>query len=553
MLASNVTPVAPPVTPPVTPTVPTVPTAVTPTASGKPPVWVFAIAGVCAVLGVLVVVGYVLAGPYLFSSGFKAAAYFPRDTWMFADMTVRPGLAQLLSSRNLVEAFTSQPGYDKAIRALETTSSGSSVDYEREVLPLIDGEIALGVMGPTTTPEWLAMVHSNDPDKLLRVLAASEKAPEPRDRYKDALYFERGQVMTASSQSKGWVVSGLSRSLVEQTLDRLSSGSSSDNLGVTDRYQSVVNRLPGERVGFMYFDSRPVMTSPDVKKSLSQVGPAFQDYFSPLTARLAMSLAASNDGVDLRWESIPDQPLHTNRDLARGDALQAFAAMPSDTLFALGGDSLPSLLAGVDEAASTLLRSSLGPSAPQFQFNRWLGGEFAAGIGKGNMRLDARGVTQGTPDVFFVARVKDRTAADADLVGVDKLAGAKSVMVQGVPLRQVGATPESSFYYGVGGDWLYLLYGQPEKVLAQRDARGTGLTNNARFSLVNRAITSKGVGLFANLEDGRRAIEDMFTLQQRETYDKSRVLLLPIRALGGSATTDPTGEAHGELFLAITK
>jgi hypothetical protein len=295
------------------------------------------------------------------------------------------------------------------------------------------------------------------------------------------------------------------------------------------------------------------MTSPDVKKSLSQVGPAFQDYFSPLTARLAMSLAASNDGVDLRWESIPDQPLHTNRDLARGDALQAFAAMPSDTLFALGGDSLPSLLAGVDEAASTLLRSSLGPSAPQFQFNRWLGGEFAAGIGKGNMRLDARGVTQGTPDVFFVARVKDRTAADADLVGVDKLAGAKSVMVQGVPLRQVGATPESSFYYGVGGDWLYLLYGQPEKVLAQRDARGTGLTNNARFSLVNRAITSKGVGLFANLEDGRRAIEDMFTLQQRETYDKSRVLLLPIRALGGSATTDPTGEAHGELFLAITK
>ena len=65
-------------------------------------------------------------------------------------------------------------------------------------------------------------------------------------------------------------------------------------------------------------------------------------------------------------------------DAGRPD-LAAFDRLPANTLIAVGGDSLPALLASVEDAANTALRTSGGPSAPRvtFQFERWLGGEFA--------------------------------------------------------------------------------------------------------------------------------------------------------------------------------
>src|SRR5437667_5162226 len=57
-----------------------------------------------------------------------------------------------------------------------------------------------------------------------------------------------------------WVVGATSRAVMEQALDRLDSPPS-DALSQNDHFTSVVNRLPTDRIGFFYFDSRPVMGS----------------------------------------------------------------------------------------------------------------------------------------------------------------------------------------------------------------------------------------------------------------------------------------------------
>ena len=221
----------------------------------------------------------------------------------------------------------------------------------------------------------------------------------------------------------------------------------------------------------------------------------------------------------------------------------------------MGGDSLPSMLAGVDTAMNASLKASMGPNAPKitFQFDRWMGGEFAAGLHQGHLRLDARGSAQGSPDIFLLARVKDTNSATADLTALDKLLPTKPTTIQGVAMKQLGATPESSAYYGVGGDWLYVLSGEPDKILGQRTATAAGLTASSQFGMVRRAISADGISLFADLQNGRRTMEDLFTPAQHDNYDKSRVLLQPIKALGGGFRTDDNGDTHGQLLLAISK
>jgi Protein of unknown function (DUF3352) len=515
-------------------------------------IWPFVVGGLVALLAVAAAAAYIFVAPYFFSSGFRTAAYFPRDTWLYADMTVRPGFSQLLAGKKITEAFTSQPGYDQALQALQSKApAASNVDFEKEMLPLLDGEVAVGTFGSTTKPDALVMLHSSDPQKLLRLLAVADKLPEPRDYYGSALYYAHPTSGAMTAAINGWIVIGSSRSVAEQAINRLDTPPS-DSLAHSDRYLSVVTRLPSERVGFAYFDSRPVMSSADVQKSLTQAGPDVQRYVAPLSARVALSIAAASDGLDMRWESIPDQPLDQTPVTARGSVMSAFDRMPSDTLAAVGGDSLPSLVSGAESSMNSWMKTTLGNRAPQLEISRWLGGEFALGVTKGTLELDRRGRTQGSPDVALVAKVKDPSAANTDILGLDRLLQPKLATVHGVSLKQVGTSSDASAYYGLNDQWMYLGWGQTEKFVGGGTA-GDGLTATSQFGLVRRAITPDGVAVYVDIENTRRAMEDLVQPVQRETYDKSRVLLQPIKALGGSVRTDSDGDAHGELLLIITK
>lgn len=515
--------------------------------------WPYAVAGVLAALLVLGAGGWVLFGPYLLPSGFKAASYMPRDTWMVAAVTLRPGLTQILGARSVAEAFTRQPSYEATVRSLQSGSTPSPVDWEKEVLPLLDGEMAVGLYGSPSSPEAVAFLHTSDPERLLRVLAAAERKPEPRERYRDGLYYETGANRTIVIASpKGWIVTGTSRGAAERGYDRLDAGGG-DSLADDQRYTSLMERLPGDRVGYAYFDSRFIMADAQVRRSWDAVPPQFRDYLDPINARAAMSIATANDGVELRWESIPDRPLRKGKDVLRGSTLAALEQVPNDTLVAVAGDSLPALMSGLDEAATTAMRASMGAFAPriEFQFARWMAGEFAMGIGSGTVRLDPRGYQIGQPDVLMTARIKDSASASADIAALDTLLYPKPATVSGISMKQVGSG-ESSLLYGIADEWLVLAAGQTDKIISTRGSQRPGLSANGNFGLIRRTIADDGIALFVDLENGRRTLENLLTPQQRQEYDqKVRVFLQPLRALGGSLRTEESGEVHGTLFVAV--
>jgi hypothetical protein len=101
---------------------------------------------------------------------------------------------------------------------LTKDSSSGRLDFRSDVLPLVDGEVAIGTFGATTRAQYLMLVHSSDPEKLLRLFAASDQVPDPSDRIQGALYYENVHGAVVAASSSGWVVSGPSRSVVEQAL-----------------------------------------------------------------------------------------------------------------------------------------------------------------------------------------------------------------------------------------------------------------------------------------------------------------------------------------------
>src|SRR6185437_12051981 len=82
---------------------------------------------------------------------FRAANFFPSDTWLFSEVTLRPSLGQLAGATRLANAFTSQPGWDAYVQRMASPADGGSPTVISDVLGLLDGEVAVGAFGPLSS------------------------------------------------------------------------------------------------------------------------------------------------------------------------------------------------------------------------------------------------------------------------------------------------------------------------------------------------------------------------------------------------------------------
>jgi len=512
------------------------------------------------VLLVLVLVGGIAAaGAYGYQNvlltTFRSAAFLPRDTWLMATTTLRPGFLQSLNSAAIVDAFVKRPGSDEALKSLQKSADTAGVDARTEVVPLLTGEVAVAVSGTVQAPSGVGLLETSEPEKLLRVLAKSAKASEPADRYRDGPSFEAGTARSPTyyiASPRGWVILSTARADAERAYDRIESGG--DSLAADPRYRGVMERLPTDKLGYLYVDMRAVFGDPTVRKQIDALPAEARDRLDPLSSRIAMSIEAQSDGIAAHWESIPDRALSPKTGLSSGNALMAVDRLPSDTLFAVGGHDLPTLLTGIDAAMSSYLATARGPLAPkvEFTFAKWFSGEFALGIGRGDMRLD-RGAAQGVPDVLFAAHLADVGEATKGIDALDQFTAAKTTTVQGYTLKQVG-TGQAAFLYAVADDWFYALTGARTDKLIAATARTDGLTKAANYALVKRVIRGDGLTFYADLEATRTFFEDLTPAAQRRQYDEQvRVFLQPLRAVGGSIRSDPNGDVHGEVILAVKR
>jgi len=187
-----------------------------------------------AVLALLLGLGGAFAAPWVFASGFHSAAFLPSDTYLYATVTLRPGLFQLKDAASIVDDFTSQPGFAAALRATGSdAANGGDVNVQGDILPLLDGEVSFAAYGPVTGPHAALLVHSNNPDKLLSLLTQTLRMV-PAQSYRGATIESGGSANgiagVTGAAFRGWVVlslgtAGSGVTDVESIVDRIAGGS----------------------------------------------------------------------------------------------------------------------------------------------------------------------------------------------------------------------------------------------------------------------------------------------------------------------------------------
>lgn len=493
----------------------------------------------------------------------RAAALLPADTWLYVSFTTRPGLAQALNVRGLIDTFQSQPGFAEAWAELEKDMADGEepVDLEGSVLPLIQGEMALAAFGSVEAFESnvVLLVQSADADRLIRALAQGqtlETTPGPHGSvfYANADSFSDGIVAAYN----GWVIGGPRRDVVEMMIDRVAAGSA----GLADeaRFQAVMGRLPQERVGSLYVDAARIYDNPEMRRSIEALGGVSGELIDQARVDYAMALVAAADGLEMPWVAIRQTPRLNPGQWPRGDALAVFDRLPADTLVAVTGDNLHELLS---ESTRVLLAAieSQGEDIPGLDLldeaAGWFAGDFAFGVGPGT--FDPR-LMDGDPsalEMTFVARVADmdRLAAlteealakrpdDADLWPVP-------VEINGYQLREFTTREGAVLTFGLVDDWQYVTLGDAQKAL---DAvRVGGVRTNPRYTQVSRVLVQNGSNTFVDLQGVRERLEALASPRDRRDYDpRVRPFLVPMRAIGSSAVLHPNGDGDGTILLTIS-
>jgi hypothetical protein len=497
--------------------------------------------------------------------GSRAADITAADSWLFFAFTLRPSPQQMLAVANIQSAFTSQPGWNVAVEALNKSAQSSTpdaqkVDLQRDVLPLLSGEVALSASGTSASPAVVILAESSDAERLIRIGAPKMVTPQT---IKGATVIEygAGTQHVVAAAFKGWAIVGQQRAPVESVIDRLTTPGGA-RLGQQARFRGTVDQLPRDRLALSYVDVGPLWGEL-LQEGVTSLPPELAEQFKNVPAT-GISVVTASDGLDFRIELSPMPASEESSALSPLEVgtLGGFSRLPASTLFAFTGglppeviQLVPQILEGAFQSAGiTFPTSAVHPEA-------WLRGEFAFGLTPGSVRAGFL-LPSGTPSFFGLAGVTDAAAARRDLRIVEQVLPRGSVVeteVAGFALKQMEMDTDQVLTYGVIDDWLYAIFGggDPAEVVAAAESDET-LDTNPRFRTVRRILRDDAFNLFVDLDASRTLIEQLATTADPQTYQREvKPFLTPLRALGSSWWVDsPTGGAnqlHARMFVAIQR
>src|SRR5262249_36508783 len=154
----------------------------------------------------------------------------------------------------------------------------------------------------------------------------------------------------------------------------------------------------------------------------SSFGQTTLAHLIPLSTNVAVSAAATDNGIGLQFEGIPNAGSPSPTAAANpGSAIDALEHLPPQTIVAVAGDSVASTLDDADRSLKAALRATLGAFAPDLGIDTraWSAGEFALGLTRGDVRATAQNGQTGRPDSLLVARVNNGATTARDLAKFD--------------------------------------------------------------------------------------------------------------------------------------
>ena len=414
------------------------------------------------------------------------------------------------------------------------TPSGRVVDFEKDVLPHLDGEVVVALSGSTTTPAIVVLIHTNDVDGSLGLVADDRRPRLTRDA--------RGVTrIDASSESadvvgyKNWLVYASTDALRNQTLDRID-GKTDGNLATDSHYRAVVDRLMGDRLGFGYVNITPLL-----EKAVTQqrrfASPALEG-----RGRMAYTFGFENGPqpdvhvLGVRMEYVPDQPLTSQR-ASTGDSLQAMDRLPKASIFALAGpdlgmyaDTLGTLSDDPDVPAelSAVLDQFAGPYAAGVTRPVIAPGSLDAGSFE-----DVLGKLIG--GIFFIAKLNPGADASVLSDAIDQVATAAA---------EGDETQTWQHQVVVDNDWLALNAVPP--VVSLEDFPQDLLASDKQYQWVRNGFLRNGTNIYLDLGSLRTNL--LAGLADEEELG----VLVPFKAMGVSSQTEAGGDAHAHLTLLIS-
>jgi hypothetical protein len=444
---------------------------------------------------------------------FQAATLASPDAWSFTDVTFRPSVQQALYARDVLNFYSDQTAPGGNLSQVPTPS-GASVNFEKDVLPHLDGEVAYILSGSVEHMLGVGLVHTPDVDSTMRLLADNPAAKFTKDA-RGATRYTNGDVLAAGYKS--WVVYTNDDATLTQTLDRID-GKGGPSLATQPRYQSVVARLNGDHLGYGYLDITPLLQSPTVQGLESGTTVSAR-------GRLAYSLAfgAGPAGgmrtLDLRTEYIsesPPPPTATDR----GDALSAMDRLPLNNAIAFSGSSMGEVAESLDAVATdtvpddvlTLVHAFAGPYA--------FGVSPESGAGPDSPSFLA--------SLFFLGQL----APDIDTSAVQDL-------VTGI----VGDSDTWQQQVVTDGDWTAVNVVPASIDLDQMQQQV--LASDQIYQSIRPALSQDGSNAYIN-------VGALLTWGQEQGANSEEIAALgQIRALGTSWRNESTGDGHGRILVVI--
>jgi hypothetical protein len=446
---------------------------------------------------------------------FHADTLVGPETWSFTDLTLRPSVQQALYAKDVMDLFVDPANSAGLDLDRLPTPAGRTVNFERDVLPHLDGEVVVALSGPSDDPLITVLVHTNDVDGTLRLVAEEAQPVLTRDA-RGATHYTAQSGPNVIAGYKSWVVFTHSAGERDRILDRID-GKGLPSLATDARYRSVVDRLTGDRLGYGYFDVAAVME--EISTEDARLAEALQ-----ARGRLAYALGfeagpeAEVRAVGLRTEYIPDTPKAPSTS-ANGDALQVMDQLPKGSMLAIAGSSI-GLYAESIAALSDDERIPVELQSLLLQF----AGPYALAV----TPPSGTGEDEVIGGVFFVAGL----VPDAD---VDLFQSTAETIVADTESWQ-----QQTF---VDND-LLVINAVPASVdleALQQDL----LASDRMYQWVRTRFSQDGSNVYVNVE----ALQKAFERQLSEVDELAA--LSPIRALGVTAQTEGQGDLHARIHVLL--
>ena len=444
---------------------------------------------------------------------FQAATLAPAGSWSFTDVTLRPSVQQALFARDVFNFYADQASLNEL-----PTPSGGSVNFEKDVLPLLDGEVAVAVSGTPEEVQGVLLIHTNNPEAVLRLLA-DDAAPKFTKDARGAIRSTNG--LSQAAGYKNWVAFTNDDVMLTQTLDRID-GKGGPNLASESRYQTVVARLSGDHMGFGYLDVTPLLQSP-----------TFRDLQTDVTisakGRLAYSLAFASGpaggmrALDLRTEYISETlPPPTAAD--HGDALFVMDRLPVGNAIALSGSSIGQVADSLDTVSKDTVPDDLLTLVHAFS------GPYAFGVSP----VPAAGLDLPSllGSLFFLGQLTP--AADAE--AVHELVAA--ILDES---GDEGATWQHEVV--TDGDSTAINIVPASLELSQVDQQV--LASDRLYQAIRPALAQDGSNAYINVG----AL--LAWGQEQGATSEELAALGQIRAIGTSWRSEPKGDGHGRFLMVI--